>query len=303
MSRRRTRAFLLAAFALTFQLMPSEAAAYCQTRTCRKDCELDAKFCVSSGLPLYWASSCVTFSVQRAGSTKHLIDATTLEQAAQAAFDTWRQVDCGGGKGPTIEVTSLGQVDCGNVEYNQDHGNANILVFRDELWPPNSSGDALALTTVWYDPTSGRIYDVDMEINGTTTPITATDPQDGADLASILTHEAGHFLGLSHSGVSSSVMRPFYNPGGDSLRRLHADDVAGICSAYPPSRVAESSECTPRHGFASDCAGSSGCCSLTPGRSDGNGNWALLGFAVVAGVSVGRRRRARTRSRDEQAAR
>ncbi len=51
------------------------------------------------------------------------------------------------------------------------------------------------------------------------------------DLQGIATHEAGHALGLGHSGAPGSVMTPFVIPG-DTLRDLGADDVAGLQAIY-----------------------------------------------------------------------
>ena len=75
----------------------------------------------------------------------------------------------------------------------------------------------------------------------TRTPVPATS----YDLPSILTHEVGHFLGMAHStepctvgGDDCPTMNPFYTTGSDAYRSLEADDVAGICAVYPPSRKA-----------------------------------------------------------------
>src|ERR1019366_8185381 len=56
------------------------------------------------------------------------------------------------------------------------------------------------------------------------------------DLGSILTHEAGHFLGLAHTADTSAVMYASYSPGATVLT---PDDVAGICSIYPSDGTRE----------------------------------------------------------------
>lgn len=273
------------------------ADAFCRTRTCdpsRERCQTDVNDCIVSGLALYWPTSCIGFSVQEDGSRRHRIDATQLEQVATAAFGRWLGADCGGGRRPELDVQSLGLVSCDRAEYNQDHGNANILMFREQDWP-DDSGHALALTTLWFNPKTGAIHDVDIEINGTTRePVTLGNPKEGIDLASVLTHEIGHFLGLSHSEDPTSVMRPFYMPGSDDLRQLRADDVQGICSIYTPERPVQTTSCTPRHGFASDCRskGVDDGCSIaaaTPGRS-GASPVVALGLAAAFGLALGRRR-------------
>src|SRR5689334_23648589 len=47
-------------------------------------------------------------------------------------------------------------------EYNQNRGNTNLIVFRDDGWPYEGSSNTLALTTVTYNLDTGEIYDADM---------------------------------------------------------------------------------------------------------------------------------------------
>src|SRR5262249_51371510 len=135
----------------------------------------------------------------------------------------------------SIDVRDLGPVSCDQVQYNPDQGNQHVIVFRDDVWPHNDASNTLGLTTVTYDPDSGEIYDADMEINATV-PLSTTDPvpAGGYDFESIITHEAGHFLGMAHSGDDRATMFAHYTPGSSTLRVLAADDVAGICSVYRP---------------------------------------------------------------------
>lgn len=271
----------------------SHALAYCRTTTCdpgRESCEVDAN-CIVSGRPLSWPSSCVSFSVQEDGSSRHGISATKFEQVIDSAFATWLNADCGGGRRPTLSIQGLGQVSCDATEYNQEQGNANIFMFRDTEWSTKDTGHALALTTIWFNPDSGSIYDVDVEVNGTTDDaITTGSIEDGIDLPSVLTHEIGHFLGLSHSGVGEAVMREFYDPGADDLRRLRPDDIAGICSIYKPDRPVTTRTCTPRHGFASDCASEiEGGCSMVRASGSSSVSWFT---AALVGLVAGWRRRA-----------
>src|SRR6185436_12882868 len=97
---------------------------------------------------------------------------------------------------------------------------------------PNSAGtDTIALTTVTYDTEKGDIFDADIEINAAKVDgvvvnnFTTSDTDVDIDLLSVLTHEAGHFLGIAHSGVSDATMYPQYAPGNTALRDLTDDDV------------------------------------------------------------------------------
>ena len=59
----------------------------------------------------------------------------------------------------------MGPVECDRVKYNQDFGNQNVIVFRDDKWDKNDSSNTLALTTVTFNPDTGEIYDADIELN------------------------------------------------------------------------------------------------------------------------------------------
>lgn len=61
---------------------------------------------------------------------------------------------------------------------------------------------------------------------------TMNGSSDAYDLQSVLLHEIGHCLGLWHSDVEQSVMRPIIRPG-VVMRNLCADDLAGIRELYP----------------------------------------------------------------------
>jgi len=277
-------------FGLASLCLAGNASAYCRTHTCdssKTACERDLNFCIVSGKPLTWPTSCIGWTVQANGSPALGISADALEKVTKSAFDTWLGADCGGGRRPALSIENMGQVECDRTEYNQDQGNANIFMFRDEDWPPGQGDHALAVTTLWFNPESGMIYDVDVEINGTMA-ITTTGAAGSSDLQSILTHEIGHFLGLSHSMQSSSVMRTHYT---GNMRTLHADDIAGICSIYTPDRSVKTDSCSPRHGFATTCSSSADSgCSFSSRASATSLGW-LAPF--VAGALAWRRRRSR----------
>jgi hypothetical protein len=262
---------------------------------------------------LYWSNLCVGYSLQKDASRQLTLDQATA--AAAAAFAAWTQASCGAGA-PSITAVDEGPVDCANVEYNSNAPNQHVIIFRDDGWPYQDSANTLGLTTVTYDTTDGEIFDADMEINShdytlvTTTPL----PAGAYDLQTVLAHEAGHFLGLAHSADETALMYAHYQPGLDGLQ---ADDIAAVCTVYPPggaratsAGMLSASACdpTPRHGFSSACGsngGDAGAGGEATGATAPSGSRCSLaaapasaswwGAPIVAGIGWGalaRRRRA-----------
>lgn len=230
--------------------------AYCRTST-TSTATNDGHVCMpprpdDSGDPIYWATPHITYSIQE--DTTAGISLEEMRTATRAAFDAWMSADCGG-EPPRIEVTEADTAECALHEYNKELANANILFFVDQGW--DSDAARLALTTVTFHATTGEIYDADMALNTDDWTFT-TDGTGGletVDLQSVLTHEAGHFLGLAHSTVPGATMMPTYSsPSQADLRTLSADDCAGICAIYPPAPIADDCDATPRHGFSPLCA-------------------------------------------------
>lgn len=295
----------------------AQSQAYCLTHTCdpkTEQCEIVDE-CNVSGKTLFWASSTVSFDVQKDpsykvapdrktfelaadGSKQLLLTPETLETVVTKAFYTWVNADCGGGTTPKIRLKDLGFVSCGKPEYNKDQPNANVIAFHDAPWPYSDSGaDTLALTTVFFNGDTGEIYDANVEIN-TNQDTFAVDhaAADQIDLNAVLTHELGHFLGLSHSSHGDATMYSSYMPG---MVTLAQDDEDAICASLPPDRVPTTDSYIPRHGWSSECAGpEAGCCSTAIGsmnaRSSMLGLWAFgLGLGVVVWRGRARLRRAR----------
>jgi hypothetical protein len=235
-------------------LGPTDAYGFCRKTTC-KDCPLDPETgCTRGGQPLLWPGACVSYSLARYASVQVSVD--TARDVVARAFDAWQSVSCPGtGEPPSIAASDeYGQTGCTLAEYSRTGANANVVLFRDTEWPYVDSEDALGLTTVSFDSVTGQIYDADIEVNSTE-PLSTTDEvvPEHNDLLSILTHEVGHFLGLAHSRDPNAVMRPVYDRGTASLRVPNEDDIAGICSIYPPNRRALPCNFNPKGGFASEC--------------------------------------------------
>lgn len=288
---------------------PATAFGFCRTNTCQTDnnCEVDERGCPVGGRPVRWPNGCLSFAVQRDGSELQGFDADVVLEIAQKAFALWTDSECFGGGSPPLTFGAQGRVRCNVPEYNCDPGdwNANVVMFRDEGWPHVAS--ALAVTCVTMNVDTGVILDADIEINTTPPYFDFALPGEnaGADLQTVITHEAGHFLGLEHSNLSGALMFANYN---DSVlvSSLSDDDIAGVCEIYGARETDPSCE-TPELPESTACAGGSECvarqgpqgCScrlaaLAHSREQRGHVAALLGLGVC---SWGLRRRGRRKRR------
>jgi uncharacterized protein (TIGR03382 family) len=126
--------------------------------------------------------------------------------------------------------------------------NENLVVFRnDRVDDPLDAWvhtlGAIAITTVTFDTTSGRLVDADIEFNDTAFDFTVCDPEApdclvGFDVANTMTHEVGHVVGLDHPpadepGAAEATMFASAPRGDTAKRTLATDDEDGLCTLYP----------------------------------------------------------------------
>lgn len=275
------------------------ASAFCRSTTC--DTPLSYAQCDSTPAdcaPLAWKRSCIGWTIQKDGTKK--IPYEVVEDALNQAFLQWQAATCDGGLLPGLEIQDLGSANCAQVEYNKTSGNANVIMFRDASWPHEGGDHNIALTTVTYDTNTGEIYDADIEVNTSQFEFTWGDAQPvHYDLVSVFTHEAGHFLGLSHSSYPEATMYRHYDEGSIGFRDLDIDDQNAMCAVYPPRAKKTACNPIPRHGFSPDCAAeqTEGKCSAPAAPSPGGGGAALaLAALALIGRSARRARRAPPRS-------
>jgi hypothetical protein len=271
-------------------LVPASASAFCRTTTKTKLTDLQ---CTREGLPLAWDRQCLSFTVEDPGESGPPLD--EARGAIDRAFASWSAVECDGTK-IGIDVRQTQQLaECGVAQHDRRGPNMNAIVFvedwsGDEELPP----DAFAVTLVWNLVASGEIVDADMLINPTFARLAVcgdTCPRDAftVDLQNVVTHEAGHFLGLAHSDVVGATMSRRAPAGETDKRSLEADDIAGLCAIYghlPPALCdADRGDYVPSRGFSTRCAvrQTSGCSLSASGERSASSGWLLaLGLLALA---------------------
>jgi hypothetical protein len=212
--------------------------------------------CSEGGVGLEWRRSCISYSI-----TRREVDTPTFESVRDVAdfsFGAWAEVACNGHPLP-IELAQTEELGtCFEPEYNTRGPNANTVLFVRDWRARELPFEAFGLTLVWHDPDNGAIFDADMQLNETLGRFSNCDggcPRGGVDLRNVMTHEAGHFLGLGHTPVHDATMSARAELGETDKRSLEGDDIAGVCSIYgdhtPPACGQDDFQ--PDRGFIAEC--------------------------------------------------
>ena len=285
---------LAAAFVLSQSLV---AFAYCRATTCdpaKGSCGKSAHGCQTEGDPLKWSDGDVELRVDQAGSELLQISAGDTQAAVEAALTTWMNAECGGGLHPSFTGNTELAANL-RIVFNEDGKNVNAIKYIDDIWPYEPG--AVAKTLLGFDSTNGDLLDADVAFNSAEYPL-AIDPKSAGqiELEAVLTHEVGHILGLAHSDAPGATMQPETTGFATAeLKTLEPDDMAGICSIYPPETAGTKRPSTSASTTdASDTASSaSSGCALAPTRTPrANG----FEFVVAAAALVALRRRLERRA-------
>jgi hypothetical protein len=185
--------------------------------------------------PLRWPASPVRWYASSQGSGD--VSAAQFQAAVARAFDTWQKV-------PTATVAFTFAEFTSAAPFNED--GVSVLGFADA---PDMDR-ILAATTFVTDAVTGELIESDIFFN-TIFPWSTSDAGAAGrfDLQSVATHEIGHFVGLGHSALGETELRPTggrrviasgavmfpvaFGAGITADRRLQPDDVAGVSDIYP----------------------------------------------------------------------
>lgn len=97
-----------------------------------------------------------------------------------------------------------------------------------------SLGSGVLAATFLTSDATGNLTDVDIVFSRDVAFSTSGSVDTGSyDLESVATHEAGHFLGLEHSGLARATMVPFTDRGEGQQRTPSEDDRIGASLLYP----------------------------------------------------------------------
>ena len=339
MSRRSLHFFSWATafgLALLASFAANGASAYCRMTTGGGQ-QVGEQACVEIGAPLVWNDPCLSYAVDGSGS--EWMELSDIEDSVNAAFETWETAACPGGSTPNLVFKpSMQPSTCKRPEFNTvgTGGNVNTIAFLDPWGNPCADRNdldyryeprAFAVTIVWYNTTTGQILDADMMINdlrfvpgGRAGGPYADCPETGcldndADLRGIVTHEAGHFIGIGHCNPIDKddpddpcVVATMYSMADRNAvdkRSLAPDDIDAVCDIYPPGNLEDTCTAIPIGGLQLNCettesenpiacdapgaASSSGGCSCSTTQTPADTLWATI--AALIGLTVTTRRR------------
>jgi hypothetical protein len=189
----------------------------------------------STQTPLKWDTSRVRWFATDRGEPG--VSPSQFQTAVAAAFATWEAVPTASIAFQFVGVTSA-------LPFDDD----GISTLGFDAAPDLDR--VLGATSFVVDVTTGEIVESDVFFNSIFTWSTAAAGEAGRfDLQSVATHEIGHFVGLGHSALGETEIRPdggrrvlaggavmfpiSLGRGITSDRTLQPDDIAGVSDLYP----------------------------------------------------------------------
>ena len=191
-------------------------------------------YLTEDGKALHWHEFTYPYYVD--SGDLDFVTAPVEDQIIQAAFGVWSEQEA------PLEFLFVGHVDQAEAAFYQDpEVDQNHVVFVNQGWSdqvPFQHENAIALTRLSYGKAAGEIVDADMLINNqlyffADCDVAPEEWLDYQDLFYVVLHEAGHMLGLDHSGDELSVMFVQHSTcADDPIHNLTPDDIEGFLSFY-----------------------------------------------------------------------
>lgn len=148
---------------------------------------------------------------------------------------TWRIVN------EQIDVSSNADVNLTQTKEAIKRAFATLSAETELTTSLGGSGDAVDVELRWVETsqtwlanTTGGCNSKVVAINSAkrwAAPLTGSTPSDRFDFESVILHEIGHAIGISHSAASGAVMRPSISAG-VQRRVLTADDAVALSGKY-----------------------------------------------------------------------
>jgi predicted Zn-dependent protease len=201
-----------------------------------------------NGVYLCWEDRTITFMVNENCSSR-MTQAGCLA-GVLSAMEEWNSPECS-----DLQIVLGGTTPRTDVGFDLDNpeDNINLILWQDSQWVYRPG--TVAMTTVTYHATEGRIVDADLELNGL-----SYDYETEAAVHNALLHELGHMIGLDNSKDPGSVM---FSDSTDLAKTtkntLSHDDIDAICFVYPSGGE------TPEDGGGDDPEDQGGGCNSTGG--------------------------------------
>jgi hypothetical protein len=188
----------------------------------------------STPTPLKWDAARVRWFATDRGVPG--VSASQFQTEVASAFSTWEAV-------PTASIAFQFVGFTGAVPFEDD----GVSVFGFDAEPELDR--VLGATSFVVDTRSGEIVESDVFFNSIFSWSTAAAGEPGRfDLRSVAVHEIGHFVGLGHSALGETEVRPegrrvlasgavmfpiSLGRGVTADRALQPDDIAGVSDLYP----------------------------------------------------------------------
>jgi predicted Zn-dependent protease len=166
-----------------------------------------------AGLPVHWSGASSTVDIFVNSDNTQGLSSATVQSIAATSLAQWNGVT-------QIAIRK-------NITLGKNQPDLNELYFSTDPSVFNGTG-VIGITQVGFKELSGEIVEADILVNDNFTFSAVTTSQ--YYLGNVITHEAGHFLGLGHGQVAGSTMFYALSRG---QHTIEPDDRAGLYALYP----------------------------------------------------------------------